>query len=218
MGKTAMTRPMEYAYQFIKDKILDGTYRPSQKLNESDLSSLIGVSRNTVKKALLKLERENLVEIEENKGATVKSHTLDEILNYLEIREVLEGLLARRAAASITDGKLRELEEVYLQMEDHLKNNRLDEYSNLNRKFHQIIYDASENRQAAELVNVIKTQLLRYHLRTVLVPGRNRDSLEEHRQILEALKARDPALAEERIRRHVGNIRKTIHEHHSLLV
>ncbi|HEY8529802.1 MAG TPA: GntR family transcriptional regulator [Paenibacillaceae bacterium] len=213
-----MTRPMEYAYQFIKDRILDGTYRPSQKLNESDLSKLIGVSRNTVKKALLKLERENLVEIEENKGATVKSHTLDEILNYLEIREVLEGLLARRAAASITDGQLRELQEVYLQMEDHLKNNRLDEYSNLNRKFHQIIYDASENRQAVEMVNVIKTQLLRYHLRTVLVPGRNQESLEEHRQILEALQARDPALAEERIRRHVGNIRQTIQTHHQILV
>jgi len=213
-----MTRPMEFAYQFIKDKILDGSYRPSQKLNESDLSKLIGVSRNTVKKALLKLERENLVEIEENKGATVKSHTLDEILNYLEIREVLEGLLARRAAASITDGQLRELQEVYRQMEDHLKNNRLDEYSVLNRAFHQIIYDASENRQAVELVNVIKTQLLRYHLRTVLVPGRNHESLEEHRQILEALLARDPARAEESIRRHVGNIRKTIQTHHQILV
>jgi len=213
-----MTRPMEFAYQFIKDKILDGSFRPSQKLNESDLSKLIGVSRNTVKKALLKLERENLVEIEENKGATVKSHTLDEILNYLEIREVLEGLLARRAAASIGDGQLRELQDVYRKMEDHLKNNRLDEYSVLNRTFHQIIYDASENRQAVELVNVIKTQLLRYHLRTVLVPGRNHESLEEHRQILEALLARDPARAEESIRRHVGNIRKTIQTHHQILV
>ena len=209
---------MEFAYQFIKDKILDGSFRPSQKLNESDLSKLIGVSRNTVKKALLKLERENLVEIEENKGATVKSHTLDEILNYLEIREVLEGLLARRAAASIGDGQLRELQDVYRKMEDHLKNNRLDEYSVLNRTFHQIIYDASENRQAVELVNVIKTQLLRYHLRTVLVPGRNHESLEEHRQILEALLARDPARAEESIRRHVGNIRKTIQTHHQILV
>jgi len=213
-----MTRPMEFAYQFIKEKILDGSFRPSQKLNESDLSKLIGVSRNTVKKALLKLERENLVEIEENKGATVKSHTLDEILNYLEIREVLEGLLARRAAASIGDGQLRELQDVYRKMEDHLKNNRLDEYSVLNRTFHQIIYDASENRQAVELVNVIKTQLLRYHLRTVLVPGRNHESLEEHRQILEALLARDPARAEESIRRHVGNIRKTIQTHHQILV
>ena len=213
-----MTRPMEFAYQFIKDKILDGSFRPSQKLNESDLSKLIGVSRNTVKKALLMLERENLVEIEENKGATVKSHTLDEILNYLEIREVLEGLLARRAAASIGDGQLRELQDVYRKMEDHLKNNRLDEYSVLNRTFHQIIYDASENRQAVELVNVIKTQLLRYHLRTVLVPGRNHESLEEHRQILEALLARDPARAEESIRRHVGNIRKTIQTHHQILV
>jgi DNA-binding GntR family transcriptional regulator len=209
---------MEFAYQFIKDKILDGSYRPSQKLNESDLSKLIGVSRNTVKKALLKLERENLVEIEENKGATVKSHTLDEILNYLEIREVLEGLLARRAAASITDEQLHELQDVYRRMEDHLKNNRLDEYSVLNRAFHQIIYDASDNRQAVELVNVIKTQLLRYHLRTVLVPGRNHESLEEHRQILEALLARDPARAEECIRRHVGQISKTIRTHHQILV
>lgn len=212
-----MSRPMEMAYRFIKEKILDGTYRPSQKLNESELAQLIGVSRNTVKKSLLKLEREHLVEIVENKGATVKSHTLDEILNYMEIREVLEGLVARRAAAAISDAQLRNLEDIVGQMADCLQNNRLDEYSNLNRRFHQVIYESSDNQQAVEMINIIKTQLLRYHIRTILVPGRDRESLEEHRYILESLQARDAMLAEQQTRWHIANIRNTIQTHYSLL-
>lgn len=59
-----MKRPTEIAYEFIKERILEGIYQPSQKLIENDLSLEIGVSRNTVKKALLKLEQENLVVLE----------------------------------------------------------------------------------------------------------------------------------------------------------
>ena len=90
------------AYHYMKDKILDGTFKPAQKLVETQLAELIGVSRNTVKKALLKLEQENLVALEVNKGATIKSFTLEEILNYLEIQELLDGLVVKSAIRNMT--------------------------------------------------------------------------------------------------------------------
>jgi DNA-binding GntR family transcriptional regulator len=213
-----MSRPMENAYHFIKEKILDGSYKPSQKLTEIELSEIIGASRNTIKKALLKLEQENLVEIEKNKGAFIKSFTLEEMMNYLEIREVLEGLVARTAAKNISDSELKKLEEILKQMDLHLKQNRFDEYSNLNKDFHQIIYQASKNPQAVEIVNVIRTQLSRYHFRTILIPGRNQSSYQEHEKIFEALKAHDEELAQKAVTKHIANVRTTIKDNFSLLL
>lgn len=213
-----MSRPMENAYQFIKGKILDGSYKPSQKLTENELSEIIGASRNTIKKALLKLEQENLVEIENNKGAYIKSFTLEEIINYLEIREVLEGLAVRSAAANISNSDLEKMKEVLSQMESHLRENRFDEYSNLNKEFHQVIYQASKNRQAVEMVNIIKTQLSRYHFKTILIPGRKQSSFEEHQRIFEALQAHDENAAQEAVMSHIGHVRTTIKDHFSLLL
>ncbi|WP_067933363.1 GntR family transcriptional regulator, partial [Alicyclobacillus kakegawensis] len=141
----------EIAYQYLKQRILDGTFKPSQKLVEVDIAETIGVSRNTLKKALLKLERENLVTIEENKGATIKSFTLDEIMNYLEIREVLEGLIARSAAVNISKAALHRLEQLLSQMENRLQERRFDEYSKMNQMFHDEIYGSSKNVEAVEL-------------------------------------------------------------------
>jgi DNA-binding GntR family transcriptional regulator len=213
-----MSRPTEVAYQFMKEKIMDGTYKPSQKLIESELSELIGVSRNTIKKALLKLEQENLVSLEENKGATIKSFTLDEIINYLEIREVLEGLIAKTAALNISDSKLMKLDETLEKMKEHLTHNRYDEYSKCNLQFHDIIYESSTNQQAVDMVKKIKTQLKRLQLKTILVPGRTNDSIKEHQKILNALKAKDEIWARDAVMFHVSKVRHTIIENYTFLI
>lgn len=212
-----MKRPMDIAYDYLKNKILDGTLKPSQKLTEHELSETIGVSRNTVKKALLKLEQENLVKIESNKGAFIQSFTLDEVVNYLEIREVLEGIVARAAAANIQEAELSRMEQLLSQMELHLENRRFDEYSSLNKDFHNMIYSASGKAQAVEMIMIIKTQLLRYHFRTILVPGRNQESIKEHHAILAAMKSHDADRAEEAIRLHIRHIRSTIEQHFAIL-
>ncbi|WP_153733144.1 GntR family transcriptional regulator [Sporosarcina obsidiansis] len=212
-----MTRPMDLAYKFIKDKILDGSFRPSQRLIELELSELIGASRNTIKKALLALEKENLVEIQKNKGAFVKSFTLEEIINYLEIREALEGLVARTAAKQIDKGALEKLKKVLDQMHVSLEEHRFDEYSVLNKQFHKIIYEASGNPQAVEIIEAIKTQLARYHFRTILIPGRNESSYEEHKQILSSLQAGDSAAAEKAVTHHISKVSNTIRDNFPLL-
>jgi DNA-binding GntR family transcriptional regulator len=209
---------MELVYTFIKERILDGTYRPSQRLTEHELCEQTGVSRNTIKKALLKLEQENLVEIETNKGAFIKAFTLEEIVNYLEIREVLEGLAIKSAAKKISEDQLNRLEEIINEMESHLKNKKFDEYSKLNKEFHEIIYESSDNAQAVEIVKLIKNQLSRYQFRTILIPERNKNSHSEHKKIFNALKARDEKKAEEAVMKHIANVRKVIMENFSILI
>lgn len=211
-------RQSDTAYDYIKEKILDGSYKPSQRLTETQLSKEIDVSRHTIKLALLKLEQENLVKIEKNKGATINSFTLEEVINFLEIREVLEGLVARNAAKNISDSELEELDTLLERMLKHLKGNEFDHYSNLNKEFHNIIYKASKKLEAVELIDMIKTQLIRYHFRTILVPGRNESSYNEHRRILEALKLRDEKEAENAIIDHITNVRLTIEQNYHYLI
>lgn len=213
-----MRRPAEIAYEFMKERILDGVYHPSQKLIEQELAEEIGVSRNTVKKALLKLEQENLVVLEKNKGATIKSFSLDEISNYLKIREVLEGLIAADAAKNMTDEDIARLETILSEMKHNLQTMQFDAYSQGNLNFHDVIYDASNNQQAVEMVRIIKQQLKRVHFKTILVPGRNENSFEEHDAILTALRSRDAALAEIQLKKHVANVRHTIIEHYNVLM
>ena len=213
-----MSGQTDAAYLFIRQKILDGEFKPAQKLTELQLSEAIGVSRNTVKKAPMKLEQERLVTFEENKGASIKSFTLDEVVNYLEIREVLEGLVARTVARDIRNEGLRDLSAILDKMAESQENSKLDEYSAGNRSFHGLIYSLAKNTQAVELINMISTQLIRYQFRTVLVPGRSLKSYQEHREIYEALKAHDEKRAETAIRTHVTNVRHTIQTNYHYLL
>lgn len=209
---------MEIAYEYIKERILNGVFKPSQKLTENKLAEDINVSRSTVKKALMMLEKENLVTVEMNKGATIKSFTLEEMMNYLEMREVLEGLIGRKAALNIMDNDLVRLEELFSEMSTLIQENRFDEYSKKNRLFHQIIYQASNNPEAVKMINTIKTQLNRSYFRTILVPGRKDLSIKEHEAILKALQSRDPVKCEEAVKKHIMNIRELIQDNYTYLV
>ena len=217
-GLLFLKRPAEIAYEYMKERILEGTYHPSQKLIENDLALEIGVSRNTVMKALLKLEQENLVVLEKNKGATIKSFSLREIINYLKIREVLEGLIGFSAAENITNEDLKKLEDILEKMKEFLKQNNFDGYSAQDLLFHEIIYNASDNEQAIAMVKIIKQQLKRLQIKTLLVPGRNENSFLEHTNILQALQERDPRKVEEKLKEHVANIRYTIESNYTFLM
>lgn len=209
---------MEMTYQYIKDRILKGIFRPSQKLTEAELVQQTGVSRNTIKKAFLKLEQENLIAIEKNKGATIKAFTLEEVLNYMEIREVLEGLISRSAVRNISRDDLDKMHDILEQMKKFLANNDFDKYSENNRLFHTIIYASASNHQAVDMIMMIRTQLLRYQFRTILVPGRTEASLKEHTQIYEAFRRKDEDQVVEAATSHISNVREVIEQNYHFLV
>ncbi|MGG1659896.1 GntR family transcriptional regulator [Brevibacillus sp. NRS-1366] len=213
-----MSRQSETAYQTIKEKIFDGTFRPSQKLIESQLAEMIGVSRNTIQKALLRLEQENLVEIESNKGATIKAYSLDEIIYYLEILEVLESLVVKNATCHITEVELDELEGTVIEMEKCQQQNQFDEYTSLSMRFREIIYRVAKNQKAVELIRGIRTPLRRYQLRTMLLPGIKENSIKEHRKIFDALKKRDEKGVEVAIRSDLSMVRESFVQNYLLLL
>lgn len=137
----------------IREQIIKGGYPPSFSLTEMDLSQKYCVSRSTIKKCLMMLEAEGLVSIERNRGARVRVYSIDEVLEFLEIREELEGFIIRNAVKSITDEQIHQLEDLMKQMKQLLEQHNLLAYSRCNQSFHEILHSACTNRTAVEVTD-----------------------------------------------------------------
>lgn len=213
----AKTNQTTIVYEKLKERIEGGYYSPAEGLPEIDLASEYDVSRNTIKKALLMLENDALVTIEQNKGAKVRSYSKTEVLDFLELRVELEGFIIRVAVPCFTKKDVQKLEDIYRQMKERSDQHDLMGYSALNQQFHAAIYHVCPNKTATDLLIRLKNQMRKYNAKTILVPGRGEHSFEEHGVILEAIKQGDAVAAESCMRTHVGNVRKTFEEYYSLL-
>ena len=205
------------AYERIRRRIIEGEYRPSQRLVEATLAASLDVSRHNVRVALDRLHAVGLVKIEPNVGATVAALTLEDALDNLIAREALEVEVARMAVSRIDDATLDALGECLATMREALSAGEFDRYSATNRSFHDTIYGASGNRTSPELIGLVRLRLAQLQLRTILIPGRSEKSLAEHTAIYEGLRARDADATEAAVREHVGQLRVAIQKAWSLV-
>ncbi|MCL2602765.1 MAG: GntR family transcriptional regulator [Treponema sp.] len=212
-----MKNPTTKVFEALKQEIVSGVYPPLAPLSEVRLASLYGASRNTVKKALLMLEKENLVSIELNKGAKVKSVSIDEVKEFLELRVVLERFIVGKTVPVISPDDIAEMEKILERMKKNIHDRDLLEYSKNNLLFHDVIYTACPNRVAVEITTNLKVQMRRYNSKTILVPGRDSCSFQEHSAILAAFKKRDVAQAELLIQQHILNVKKAFEDNLSLI-
>lgn len=201
----------------LRDKIQAGEYKPGSQLIETDLAIVFKASRNTVQRALLTLMGEGLVIIEKNKGAKVRAYSLTEILDYAQIREALEGLIISLAVEFIQEKQIEEMDEILALMKEDLRKRDLLEYSNKNKRFHQIIYDACPNRKAVEQVGIIKAQISKFNAKTILIPGRDEQSFQEHESILAAIRSKNAEAAREAIQTHIRHVAQKIAEYDRLI-
>jgi len=203
---------LEYAYQRLKDAIMNGVYMPNQRLIEAEVTQALGVSRTTLRAALIRLHEEGLVEIEVNRGARVRAFSLDEAVAILRVREVLEGLAAVLAIEKATAEDIAELRAVVVEMEDALAADDVMRYAALNHRFHKIILDAADHEIVTRMLGSMRYPLIRYQFGSILVPGRRDQSLAEHQAILAALVAKDAVEIERVARLHVSNVREAVHK------
>ncbi|MCC7370181.1 MAG: GntR family transcriptional regulator [Chloroflexi bacterium] len=187
-----------------------GTYLPNQRLIEAEVTLALGVSRTTLRAALIRLQEEGLVEIEINRGAHVRAFTLDEAVQILLVREVLEGLAAVLASQKASEAELAALRAVVEEMKDALAIDDVMKYAALNHRFHRIILNAAGHEIVSRFLGSLQYPLIRYQFGSILVPGRRDSSLGEHQAILAALEAHDAPEAERLARLHVANVRSAV--------
>jgi DNA-binding GntR family transcriptional regulator len=203
---------LEATYQQLKRDILEGVYTPRQRLVETDIAQALGVSRATLRAALIRLQHEGFIEIQPNRGAQVRSFSVEEAGRILQVREVLEGLAAARAADLATPDQIEELRGIVTEMENTLAADDLLGHLPLVGRFHQVIIEAADNEFIDQFLSMLRAPLIRHQFRIILVPGRKEESLAEHREILTYIEQRDAAGAEQAMRRHVAQLRSSLQQ------
>jgi DNA-binding GntR family transcriptional regulator len=197
-------------YRRLREGIIAGRFQPNERLVEANVSKMLSAGRTAVRAALVRLDQEGLVTREHNRGARVRLVSDQEALQIEEVRAALERLLARQAAAKATASDIRELRHVLVDMRKRLSSADAIGYSELNPKFHQLIWATARNPTAGRLVGTLKSQSLRFQYQTMLRPGRPQRSLREHELIFSAIVARDPEAADAAMRDHLEEVIETL--------
>jgi DNA-binding GntR family transcriptional regulator len=194
------------AYAALHAAIVSGELSPGERLIEEELAAELGLSRGAVRGAILRLGHEGLVVRERNRGARVRRFTLAEAIEVLEARAALESLAAGYAALRRTDDEARELQALVEDMGRLHEDGELLAMSERNAVMHRRILEISRHRVAADICSRLHSQLVRFQFRTVLAPGRPRNSLAEHGRIVAAIVDGDRAAAEAAMREHLTRV------------
>jgi DNA-binding GntR family transcriptional regulator len=155
---------------------------------------------------LARLEHERLVELEPHRGARVRRVPLAEAVEILQARAALEGLVAREAATRVTPPQIDELRAILAEMRRLLDAGDLIAASDANALLHNRLRQIGGHAIANRLISELRSQLVRFEYRTILVPGRSERSLAEHTAIVDAVAARDPDAAEAAMRTHLSHV------------
>jgi DNA-binding GntR family transcriptional regulator len=156
------------------------------------------------------LDQEGLVERQPNRGARVRLVSDREALEIEEVRVALEQMLAKHAATRITPGDVANLRQILDEMTARVEAGDPLGYSELNSRFHEMIWAIAEQEVAATLVANLKSQSIRFQYRTILQPGRPDRSLREHAAIVDALASRNPEASEAAMREHLSRVVETL--------
>lgn len=196
----------------IREAIVRGDYVPNQRLVEADLSEQFAASRASVRSALLELTNEGLVERVQNRGARVRAVSLDEAVEISEVRMVLEGLCAAKAAERITAAEIKELRAIGKGMRKAVSGGDVLGYSAFNQELHRRVREISGQHTATNVLERLRAQSVRHQFKLAMHPGRPAVSLPEHLAIIDAICAHDADAAESAARGHLVSVIDALRE------
>jgi DNA-binding GntR family transcriptional regulator len=196
------------AYQILKSMIIERQLLPGDKIPQEKLAEDLGISRTPLVNALKFLENEKLVQCLPRRGFFVRHFSKREMISIFELREVLEGLSARRAAENITDKQIEQLKGFFKQFNGTTKITDIRAYAKEDRLFHTFLLEVSAKeflRSILETYNLISYSY-QWDSSEGLIQAPD-DTIQDHIDIIDAISCRDAEAAENRMRRH---LKKTI--------
>ncbi len=194
------------AFQLILDAIDVGTFKPGDRLVESDLAERFGVSRTPIREALQRLETQSLLK-RDGRSLIVASLDHNQLAELYVVRAELEGLAARLATKHATPEEVRVLCDM---LEDDKK--RLGDpaaLSRANRRFHKQIHLASHNRHLVRQLDLVHRTMALLATTSLAVEGRDKAALDEHEKIVAAIKSGDGEAANQALKTHISKAYET---------
>lgn len=202
--KARSGQPLSHRVQAaIENMVLNGELRSGDRVNEIALSERFGTSRGPLREACRALAQEGLLVAIPNRGVFVRELDLQEAMEVYEVRSALDELLGRLVAERATETQVDQLFATVDEMDGAAAARDLESFSASNQDFHNALLDFSKNKRLARLYRSLVKELRLFRAKGLLQPGALRIANEEHRQIVEAIAARDSIAAGVAMKSHV---------------
>jgi DNA-binding GntR family transcriptional regulator len=192
------------AYLILKNMIISRKLLPGDKIPQEKLARDLGISRTPLVGALKYLEKEKLVEAIPRRGFYVRLFTKQEMISIFELREVLEGLAARRAARNISDVQINKLRKFFEQFIAVTDITDIGAYAREDRRFHNFVTEIGAKEFLKSILE--NYNIISYSYQLITSEGLVRtpnETIHEHRAMIDAISSKDEDMAEDIMRQHL---------------
>jgi DNA-binding GntR family transcriptional regulator len=208
-----LTKPMDlkrWAYETIKEHILNQRVGPREQLRIEDLGRQLNISRTPIREALLQLQSEGLVLINSRVGFFVRELTRRDLRELFELRELAEGYAAEKAAPTLTDEDLSQIDLLHQNAVSAFERDDLGQFNKSETALHDFLIRHSGNLQLLKMIEGLKD--LTYRERQYALGSKDNvsQSIREHSELIAWLHRRDGEQAGRLMRRHLRNVRERL--------
>jgi DNA-binding GntR family transcriptional regulator len=193
----------EVAYRILKEKIVTLELPPASLLKEAELTAELGLGRTPIREALQRLALENLVVILPRRGIIVADLNLSDLQKIFEVRLELEAYAARLAAERATPAQITEMETLFANSDEIIRQGDYRQLIHLDHQAHRLLAQAAHNEFLEETLERLYAHVLRLWYVSLHQVSRLAEAIEEHRDIIAAVKAGDGQHAAEIMRTHI---------------
>ncbi len=197
----------DMVYRALRKAIFEEELKAGDRLVETKLAEMMGVSRTPVREALQKLETEGLVKHLPRRGVVVQGIQIEDVIEIYAIREALETAAVSFIVDHITPAEKKELFRLLDEMKQLAKTEGIEELFQKSQEFNELLLRSSKMPRLINLVNTYKEYLTKFRKVTMSKEPRKFDALSEHEAILRAIDRRDIREAQELMRHHINRAR-----------
>jgi DNA-binding GntR family transcriptional regulator len=193
----------DFALEFLREAIISGHYKPGDQIKEREVAEILNISTTPVKEALRVLSHEGLVESLPRRGAFVSKLVNTSIEDFMMLKCSLESLAAKFAAIRGTDQEIEQLGK-HIKI---MKNGVIEKNSLLlteeNTRFHRDIWNMSKHEMLHQFLNNLRSYDYAFRKRSLKINDELENGYLDHEKIYEAIKDRNPELAEAQMKAHI---------------
>ena len=192
----------DQVFEKLENDIIQGVYKRGELLTALKLVEQLGVSRTPIREALRRLEQERLIE-DTGKGSRVLGITMEDLEDIMNIRQRIEGLAAYYATVNLTEDGLKELSHIVDLQEFYFSKQDKEHLRQVDDAFHDMICSLSKRSVISDTLTPLMRKTRRYRRVAIDNWERTTRTMNEHKQIFQAIASGDAKLAEELTTQHI---------------
>lgn len=195
----------ESAYKILKEKIVCGELKQGEVISIAAMAKTLDISRTPLANACLKLERDRMVTIVPKQGVVINSFSIIDAREIYELRAAVETYSAKRAFDYATKKDIETLKDLYRKQEEYVENNDIKKFMNEDLRFHKYLLSIKKNTQFLRTIDEVMDKAYLLGLESCKTPKRLRASLDEHKEIINALSKKDKGAFVAAVERNILN-------------